>query len=224
MNCDDCRKMISERAAGELSPEQTSEFDAHQQTCATCREAVLDYQRLEGLLRSSWPSEDPTAPFFVPTAEVKPNWAHTVRSWVSAASTAAVAASLLLLVIFRPSIQYDPHQLSVNFSRANSRPTTTSPVEAVSQAQVQAWVQAAFEQSMAREQTRAQFTSQPASNTPSDEESRKVAQLGVQMEMIKESQTALWQQVQQHGVYLQSAWLGSSARTAPDQNSGTNRQ
>jgi len=224
MNCDDCRKVISERVAGELSLEQASEFDAHQQICATCREAVHDWQQLEVLLRSSWPAEDPTTPFFVPASKAKANWADTVRSWVSAASTAAVAASLLLLVIFRPSIQYDPHQFSVNFSRTGSRPTTTSPVEAVSQAQVQAWVQAEFEQSLTREQTRAHFAAQPASNSPSDEESRKVAQLAVQMEMIKESQTALWQQVQQHGVYLQSAWLGSSERTAADQNSGTNHQ
>jgi hypothetical protein len=224
MNCDDCRKMISERAAGELSPEQTSEFDAHQQICATCREAVREWQQLEVLLRSSWPSEDPAVPFFVPPSKRTPNWLHTVRSWVSAASTAAVAASLLLLVIFRPSIQYDPHQLSINFSRTDSRPTTTSPVEAVSQSQVQAWVQAAYEQSMMREQQRAQSASQPASNSSSEEESRKVAQLAVQLEMIKESQAALWQQVQQHGVYLQSAWLGSSQKNAPDQNSGTNRQ
>ena len=56
MNCDDFRELISERVASELSGEQTKEFDAHQQVCSACRDAVRDWQQLESLLRSTWPS------------------------------------------------------------------------------------------------------------------------------------------------------------------------
>ena len=90
MNCDEFREYISERLAGEISSERTKQFDDHQQACSGCRKAVRDWQQLENLLRTSWPSQDPPYPFFLPAARVHPSWLGTVRNWVSVASMAVV--------------------------------------------------------------------------------------------------------------------------------------
>jgi anti-sigma factor RsiW len=223
MNCDDFRELISERVAGELSGEQAKEFDAHQQVCLTCRDAVRDWQQLENLLRATWPSEDPPVPFFLPTTKAHASWLSTVRNWVSVASMAIVAASFFLLVVSRPSIQYGQHALSIDFGQTNSRPGA-APAQAVSQAEVRAWVQAAVQQFTAQESARLQSASHPISDLSREEESRRLAGLGVELEMVKETQASLWQQIQQHGLYLQSAWRRPSEQIRPNQDPGASRQ
>ena len=223
MKCDDFRELISERVAGELSGEQTKEFDAHQQVCSTCRDAVRDWQQLESLLRASWPSQDPPFPFFLPVPKAHAGWLGTVRNWVSVASMAIVAGTLLFLVVSRPSIHYGQQALSINFGQASSQ-AGAAPTQAVSRAEVQAWVQAAVQQSMADESTRLQPASQAKSELSREEESRRLARLGAELEMVKETQVSLWQQIQQHGLYLQSAWSRPAEQIRPNQDPGASRQ
>lgn len=223
MNCDDFRELIAERVAGELSGEQTKEFDAHEQVCVTCRDAVRDWRQLENLLRTNWPSQDPPIPFFLPASKAHTNWLGTVRNWVSVASMTLVAASLFLLVVSRPSIQYGQHALSINFGQTNSRAGTV-PAQAVSQAEVRAWVQADVLQSMAQESARLQPAARASSDLSKEEESRRLARLGVELEMVKETQISLWQQIQQHGLYLQSAWSRPPEQIRTNQDPGASRQ
>ena len=222
MNCGEFRELISERVAEELAADRAKEFDAHQQVCLECRNMVGSWQQVESLLRASWPSQDPPVPFFLPTAKPNSGWLHTVRNWVSIASLAAVAGSLLLLVLFRPSIQFDHHTLSINFGPTVSRNDLT-PVQAVNQAQVQAWVQVAVQQSMAQESARLQLASRGSSDLSREEESRRLTRLGIELEMVKETQASLWQQIQQHGLYLQSAWRRPSEEMVPNQDPGASR-
>jgi anti-sigma factor RsiW len=223
MNCDDFRELISERVAGELSGEQAKQFDAHQQVCSTCRSAVRDWQQLENLLRTTWPSEDPPVPFFLPASRVSVSWLGTVRNWVSVASMAMVAASVLLLAVSRPSIQYGQHTLSINFGHTSSR-AGAAPAEAVNQAEVRAWVEVAVREFTAQESARVQSASHPSTDVSREEESRRLARLGVELEMVKETQASLWQQVQQHGLYLESAWRRPSEQIGPNQDPGASRQ
>ena len=223
MNCDDFRELIAERVASELSEEQTKEFDAHQQVCSTCRDAVRDWRQLESLLRTNWPSQDPPFPFFLPVPKAHAGWLGTVRNWVSVASMALVAVIFLFLVVSRPSIQYGQQALSINFGQRSSR-TGAAPAQAVSRAEVQAWVQAEVQQSVAQESARLKSASQLGGDLSTEEASRRLARLGVELEMVKETQVSLWQQIQQHGLYLQSAWSRPAEQIRPNQDPGASRQ
>jgi len=209
MNCPEFEKLIAERIAEELTAEQTAAMDAHEQSCPGCRHALAQWQKMQSLLLANWPAEEPRMPFFLPSPTQKGGWLETARTWFGVASMAAVTGCLLLLVILRPAVSYDHSQFAISFSKARSGGEATS-AQAVTQAQVQAWVQQALQQITVVGAAGIQPTS-GAGPIPSDaEQARRVTQLGVQVEMLKENQSALWQQVEQHGVYLQSAWRGPS--------------
>ncbi|SRR6266852_685350 len=216
MDCEDFREHIFKQETERLSTAETKDFDTHQQICPSCRDALRDWQQIESLLRASWPSEDPRIPFFVPPARGQAGWVYNVRNWVSAASTAVLAASLLLLALLRPSIQYNEHELSFSFGQAGSRPQV-APAQPVSQVQVQAWAHAAAEQVVAQETARLQSASRSMSDSSSAEESRRLARMRVELEMLKETEASLWQEVQRHGLYLQSAWQRPSQPIGPNQ-------
>ena len=223
MNCDHFRELMSEKVAGELSLEQAKEFAAHQQVCSTCRDAAREWQQLENLLRASFPSQDPPFPFFLPVPKAHAGWLGTVRNWASVGSMAIVAATFLFLVLSRPRIEYGQHALSINFGHTSSQ-AGTAPAEAVSRAEVEAWVQAAVEQSIAEKSAQLQPASQSKSELSREEQSRQLARLGAELEMVKETQVSLWQQVQQHGLYMQSAWTRPAEQIRPGQDSGASRQ
>jgi len=82
--------------------------------------------------------------------------------------------------------------------------------QAVTQEQVQGWVRQALEQATAVGVAEGQPTSGASAIPSNAEQARRVTQLGVRVEMLQENQSALWQQVEQHGLYLQSAWRGPS--------------
>jgi len=130
---------------------------------------------------------------------------------------------LLLLVVLRPAVSYDHSQLSINFGAARSEGGTMS-TQAVTQAQVQAWVRQALEQATVAGVAEAQPTSGASQIPSSAEQARRVTQIGVQVEMLKENQSALWQQVEQHGLYLQSAWRGASDPSDSKEKPAFNRQ
>jgi hypothetical protein len=217
MDCEGFREHIFEQKTKKLSTAEIKDFDAHHQNCPSCRDALRDWQQIESHLRASWPSEDPQAPFFAPPASAhQGSWLYNVRNWVSAASTAVLAASLLLVVLLRPSVQYNRHELSFRFGQTDP-PSEAPSGQPVSQVQVEAWARAAVEQVVAQETARLQSASHSMSDSPSVEQSRHLARMGVELEMLKETEASLWQQVQQHGLYLQSAWQRPSQPIGPNQ-------
>jgi len=167
---------------------------------------------MQFLLRSSWPAENPRRSFFLPVPPPRASWLDTARAWFGVASMAAVTGCLLLLVLFRPAIHFDRGQLSLNFASASSE-TAGSAVQPVTQAQVQAWVRDALAQSSSEASAKAQEVTTSKSFATSNEDADRVAQLAVQLQLLKENQLSLWQEVQQHGLYLKSAW-----HPAPDRN------
>lgn len=209
MNCSDFKDLIAERMAGELTPERKAEIDAHEKLCPACQHAVADWRQMESLLRSNWPAEDPRRSFFLPVPP-RTRWIETARTWFSLASMAAVTACLLLFALLRPAVRFDRSQLSINFAPTHTE-SGAVPSPVVTEAQVHAWVQDAVAQAVSQ---RAESTPAVVSKAiPADsEEANRAAQLAVQIQMLKENQASLWQQVQQHGLYLQSSW-----RTPSDQ-------
>jgi hypothetical protein len=208
MNCSDFKDLIAERMAGELTPELKADTDAHEKLCPACQHAVADWQQMESLLRSGWPAEDPRRSFFLPIPP-RTGWIETVRTWISMASMAAVTACLLLFALLRPAVHVDRSQLSINFAPTHTESgAMSSPV--VTEAQVHAWVQDAVAQAAAQ-RTEKMPEAAAAKTTPAgSEEANHAAQLAVQIQMLKENQASLWQQVQQHGLYLQSSWRSPS--------------
>ena len=174
---------------------------------------------MESLLRASWPSEDPRVPFFLPNPRLQGGWAATVRTWLGWVSMAAVTGCLLLLVILRPSVNFERSQLSINFGNAGK----ATPSEVITQAQVQAWVQQALAQAATETASKPQPAAALTAVPSNEEELRRVAQLAVQIEMLRRNQLSLWQQVQQHGLYLQSAWRAPADALEPNQRQRMNR-
>jgi anti-sigma factor RsiW len=211
MNCPDFEKLMAERVAEELTAERRAEMDAHEQSCPGCRQALAEWQKMQALLLASWPAEEPRRPFFLPNPRRQNSWLETARTWFGFASMATVAGCLLLLAALRPAMSYDHGQLSINFSTARGEAGAMS-AQAVTPTQVQAWVRQALEQATADGSAETQPTSGTSPIRSSAEQARRVTQLGVQVQMLKENQSALWQQVEQHGLYLQSAWRGPSDR------------
>jgi hypothetical protein len=215
MDCEDFREHIFEQKTKTLSTAQIKDFDAHRQDCPSCRDALRDWQQIESLLRTSWPSEDPQIPFFVPPARAhQARWLYNVRNWVSAASTAFLAASLLVVVLLRPSVQYNRHELSIRFGQTGP-PSEAPSAQPVSQVQVEAWARAAAEQVVAQETARS--ASHSVTDSSNAEGAEHLARMGVELEMLKETEASLWRQVQQHGLYLQSAWQRPSQPIGPNQ-------
>lgn len=219
MNCPDFRELIAERVGGDLSAEQIKQMDAHEQSCSSCHRTLADWREMQSLLLASWPSEDPRRPFYLPNPREQAGWLGVARNWFAIASMAAVAGCLLMLAILRPSVTFDRHQVSLNFSPAHSEEGTTS-AQAVTQAEVQEWVRQALEPASVGS-AKGQPVSGPLVPPSSEEQFRRIAQLGVELEILKENQASLWQQVEQHGLYLQSAWRSSSA---PNEKLNFNQQ
>jgi anti-sigma factor RsiW len=209
MNCPDFEKLIAERVAEELNAEQRAEMEAHEQNCSACRQVLAQWQEMQALLLASWPAEDPRMPFFLTNPKRQESWLETARTWFGLASMATVAGCLLLLAVLRPAVSYDHSQLSINFGAARSEAGAIS-AQAVTPTQVQAWVRQALEQATAAGAVETPPTSGASPNPSSAQQAKRLTQLGVQVQMLKENQSALWQQVQQHGLYLQSAWRGPS--------------
>lgn len=205
MNCSDFKDMISEHVAGELTPELKQEMEAHEKACAACQHAVEEWRQMETLLRSSLPAEDPRRSFFLPIPPRRVRWLEIARTGFGFASMAAVAACLLLFVVLRPAVHLDRRQLSVSFA---STPIESAAVSAqpLSQAQVQAWVQEAFAQAASQSPEKMPEAGALKPTPVAAEQANRLAQLAVQIQLLKENQLSLWQQVQQHGLYLQSSW------------------
>lgn len=209
MNCPDFKERIAEFVAGELAPELQTEMDAHEQICLTCRQTVAHWREMESLLRSSLPVQNPPRSFFLPLPPRHASWLETARLWFGFASMATVTACLLLFALLRPSVRVDHSQVSVDFAHARTE-SAAVPASAVTAEQVQGLVQQALEE-VTSQKSNTLPGAAPSKATPAAiEEANRMNQLAVQVQMLKETQSALWQQVQQHGLYLQSSWRGPS--------------
>lgn len=212
MNCTDFNERIAEFVAGEVTPELKTEMAAHEQICLTCRQTVAHWREMEMLVRASLPAEEPRRSFFVPFPPRRTGWLETARTLFGLTSMASVAACLLLIAIFRPSVHLDRSQLSVNFAPSSIESTAaTAPV--MTEAQVRSLVQQLLAKDVALQKAGGPTASTPITLIPAtSEDANRMSQLAVQVQMLKENQFALWQQVQQHGLYLQSAWRPPSVQ------------
>jgi len=209
MNCSDFKELIAERVAGELTPELKTEMDAHEKLCPACQHAVADWRQMESVLRSSWPAEEPSRSFLLPIPPPRTGWIETARTWFGLASMAAVTACLLLFALLRPSVHVDRSQLSINFAPMHAE-SGAMPSQIVTEAQVQAWVQEAVAETASQRGEKMPEVAASKATPTGSEEANRSAQLAVQIQMLKENQASLWQQVQQHGLYLQSSWRSPS--------------
>ena len=223
MNCPDFQERIAERVAGELSAEQRQEMDAHEKNCPSCQRSVAEWREMQSLLLASWPTENPPRPFFLPNLPQRSTWFETARTWFAFASMAAVTGCLLMLAILRPAVNFDHRQLSINFAHSRTGEEAIS-AQTVTQAQVQAWVRQALEQPTPQGAEKMQPASGSRALPSSEEQARRLTQLGVEFEILKENQASLWQQVEQHGLYLQSAWRSPADPSDSKEKPNFNRQ
>jgi hypothetical protein len=213
MNCNEFRQSIAERLDGDLSANQVQEFDAHEHGCSGCRAAMVEWRQLTDTLRAAWPSVDPPARRFFLPPKPRSSWLEATQRWLGYASTALVAASLLLLVIFRPSIHMDRSQLAVSFGTGGTKIENTSATP-VTQEQVRTWTQAAFREAMSQRTTGEQQTAQAVADR-TGQDTQHLSQLAVRLKLMEETQASLWQRNEEQRLYLQTLWKGSSVQGAP---------
>lgn len=216
MECKDFREQIAERLAGELPAEQERDFDAHAHTCKSCQDSLRDWEETETLLRAAWPSEDAPLPRLSLPPRVSRSWLDTAGAWFARVSMAAVMGCLLALIVLRPAIQLDRQGLRVSVGRAGVQPGTASAAP-VSEAQVRDWVGAAVQKAVAEEESRLQASSATRAIGSSDE-ARRWVEMSAHLRMVEQAQAYLWQQLQQQGLYLESAWRNSAEPLGPAEN------
>ncbi len=211
MNCDRFRMSIAERLDGELEAPQAQEFDAHAKTCQGCQVALHEWQRVAETLRAGWPSVEPPAHgFLLPQPQPRSSWLEATQRWFGYASMALVASSLLLLIILRPAIHVDRHELALSFGASGvSAPSNTSAP--VTGDQIQAMVQAAVHNAMMQ----APATLQTASRSGSEENAERLNAMVVRLKLLEENQGSLWQRNEEQRVYLESLWSKSQASGPP---------
>ncbi len=205
MRCSEFRELIFERLSGELHPEQETECTAHERSCPICRAELAQFRDVSVRLRAGWPSEEPMPMRIVLPERVASRWFDAATLWFSRASAGLVAASLLFLVLVRPSVQVGRNGVELIFGRAAAKPAVTaSATPSLNEAQVKARVEAAVEQEMAH----AKPVRVVAPAAP--QKSPEVTQVAMQLRQVQQAQATLWEEVQQHGLYLESLWKANA--------------
>lgn len=221
MTCTEFREQILDRIAGELSPEQEQLCSLHERSCQDCGRELARWRRLEGSLRSGWPSEDPPPlTLFLPPRASRDRF-QLAWVWFARASAGLIAACLVLLVLLRPTMRWRGSELQIAFGPTVVE-TERPAVEPLTAEQVKAWVDVAVKQEVAGQLAPAK----PAlySTELAKEDAQRGAQVALHLKMLEESQAFLWQQVEQQGLYLQSAWHGSASEIQPQSNPRSERQ
>ena len=205
MRCDEFRDLMFERLSGELDPVQDAACDEHEKTCAICRAELAQFHAVQARLRAGWPAEDPLPMQVVLPQHETRRWFDVATLWFSRASAGLVAAALLFMVLVRPSLQVGRGAIELSFGSAVT-PASVS-ASTLNEAQVKAMVQSAVDRQM-------ELSKAPAA-TPSVKSPADSAQVATQLRQLQRTQAALWETVQQHGLYLESMWNNSaSARPA----------
>ncbi len=221
MTCSEFRERIGERLGGELPAQQELDFVVHYQGCAACQKELKEWQRLEAWLREGWPSEDAPPLELILPRQTRRAWFELASVWFARASVGLVTICLLLLVLLRPTIQWDQTGLRLAFGPTASRATLESSGP-TSGDQVQAWIQAAVQQGIAQERLRAQSLAPSAERA--NEDAARWSQVGVGLRVLEQRQALLWQQMQEQGLYLQRLWQSSSERLEPARDTQLRRQ
>jgi len=211
MNCDQFRMSIAERLDGELEAPQAQQFDAHAKTCQGCHLALREWQQVAETLRAGWPSvEPPSHGFLLPQPQPRGSWLEATQRWFGYASMALVASSLLLLVIFRPAVHFDRHELALSFG-AGGVSSYSKTAASVSEDQVRAMVEAAVRDVMLQQPAMLQT----ASGSGGEEAQRRLNEFAVRLKLMEETQGSLWQRNEEQRMYLESLWSKSQASGPP---------
>jgi anti-sigma factor RsiW len=206
MRCDEFRDLMFERLSGELDPERDAACDSHEKGCAICRAELAQFRSVQARLRAGWPSEDPLPMQVVLPQNDARRWFDAATLWFSRASAGLVAASLLFLVLVRPSVQVGRSGIELSFGPAV---TQTASASTLSEAQVKALVQAAVDRQIAQAKAVA-----PVSGVPTNQAVQS-AEVANQVRQLQRTQATLWEEVQQHGLSLESLWRSTAGNAAP---------
>lgn len=200
MHCDEFRNLMFERLSGELDSEQDAACEAHEKGCAICRAELAQFRSVHTRLRAGWPSEEPLPMQVVVPQDRARSWFDVATLWFSRASAGLVAASLLFLVLVRPSVQVGRGAVELSFGS----PVTPAAASGLSEAQVKAIVQAAVDRQIAQA-AQAKTASPVAGGVTANQSVQSVA-VTTQIRQLQQTQATLWEAVQQHGLYLESLW------------------
>lgn len=214
MNCDQFRESILEGLAGELPAEIQPDFERHESTCAACRAELGRWREVETALRSGWPMEDPPPLPVLSLRRPQAAWWEVGWRWFSMASAALVTASLVALVVLRPSIQWDGGRLGMAF-HGQALAEQMAGAQPVTQQQVQSWVRAEVQQTLADQNANGAVPSSAQASASNAPASQQWGQLRSKVELLDESQAYLWRQLQEQQVNLQSLWRTTSMQVKP---------
>ena len=211
MLCNQFRDLMFERLAGELTLEQESACSEHELSCVVCRAELADTKWIATRLRTGWPAEEPI-PLQLTLPQRGPglgNWLDAGALWFTRASAALVMACLLALLVVRPTLQADRDGIRIAFGHVAAQTQAASVNAGLTPEQVRALVQTEVERNVARLQPAAAPVPR---RTPATGE---VADVALQMRTLQRNQAQLWQQVQQHGLYLESLWRNGAGGVQP---------
>ena len=219
MLCNEYRDLMFERISGELTAEQTAACSGHEQTCVVCRAEVADVKWMSTRMRAGWPAEEPL-PLQInlpqPASRVfgARNWFDLGSLWFSRASATLALACLVAFVVLRPSVELGGGALRVAFRGTSSVQAASLTPEQV-QALVNTQVQAALaNQANVKVESSRPATVQLASDSRSAADTASV-QVAMQVRELQRREAALSQQVQQHGLYLESLWRNGAGAVQP---------
>jgi hypothetical protein len=212
MNCAEFRALIIERIGGELGTEAQPEFTNHEAACAACRAELERWQQMENWLRTGWPSEDPPALPLLPLPRRNASGLELAWRWFSAVSAGLVTASLVALVLLRPSVRLSGTGLDLAFRGTPAGPQLAG--QPSSGEQIQNLVQAEVKRAVAEQSARGGAPATLAGEW-NEAAARRLGQLDSKVELLGESQSYLWRQVQEQGVDLRSLWRTTASPAAP---------
>lgn len=216
MNCEEFRALMLERLAGELAAGTQPEFTRHETTCAACRAELARWQQMEDWLRAGWPAEDPPPLPVLSLPRRTATGLELVWRWFSWVSAGLVTASLVALVLLRPTVRFGGAGLNLAFRGAASSRQQLATVP-VSGEQIQSLVQAEVKRAVAEQSASRGAGPAPLEAEWNDTAARRLGQLSSRVELLGESQAYLWRQVQEQGVDLRSLWRTTSSPAAPIQ-------
>lgn len=217
MDCREFRDSILEALGGELPEEKQPEFARHQAGCAACRRELARSQAIEAALRRGWPVEEPPPGLNLAFRPRPTPWWEATWRWFSLASAGLVAASLLALVILRPSVGWEGKRLEMAFS--GSAVSTSPSSQAVTPAQVQAWVRAAVQNAVAAKSGAGGAAPAMLASSSNPGEAERWGQVSSRLQLLGLSQAYLWRQVQEQQVNLRSLYqLAAEHAKSPSQS------
>ncbi len=211
MHCHEFRELMFERLSGELTPEQERACSTHEQSCIVCRAELADTKWISTRLRAGWPNEEPMPIRMELPQLAARNWFDVSALWFSRASAGLVMASLLAMVLLRPSIESDGRGVRIAFGPTAASAETR--VASLTPEQVRALVAAEVQKEAGTSAQQGSARVQPTAAAPAV--AGQVVEVAQQVRQLQRAQATLWQEVQQHSLYLESLWRTNNASMRP---------